>query len=317
MIYIKLDRNMNLMPTAMEPIYRGDHMSRKMTFLIPTIVGDIDMMTATVYLSYIRADGTADIVLLNREDELYNESYLQYKLPVTTTISRYAGQICTWLQIYSGPPMHPTIAKSGECILQVLGSKNMDEYISDRNLSLIYMMQKSLIYMMQKHMENKIEKAETMLTERLDNTDKTVAAKADNIVFNEENSTIQLVSTVEVKDEEGNATGEFEQIPLGDPIFVRADTSLGVTNMEIDTDGNLVVTYSDESTQNLGPVVGKDGAVYVPHVDERKVLTFTIESAAVEPPDPVDLNPHDEWNDLGGDNEGSADLPTSYEWEEM
>ena len=309
MIYIKLDRNMNLTPTAMEPIYRGDHMNQKMTFLIPTIVGDIDMMTATVYLSYIRADGTADIVLLNREDELYNESYLQYKLPVTTTISRYAGQICTWLQIYSGPPRHPTIAKSGECILQVLGSKNMDEYISDRNLS--------LIYMMQRHMEDKIEKTETMLTERLDNTDKAVAAKADNIVFNEENSTIQLVSTVETKDEEGNATGEFEQIPLGDPIFVRADTSFDIINMEINTDGDLIVTYSDESTQNLGHVVGKDGAVYVPHVDEHKVLIFTIESKPGEVPDPVDLNPNDEWSDMGDGNMESPGGVTTYVWENM
>lgn len=309
MFYIKLDKDMNLAPTTMEPIYRGDHMNRKITFLIPTTVGDINMMTATVYLSYIRADGTADIVLLDREDEPYNESYLQYKLPITTTLSRYAGQICTWLQIYSGPPRHPTIAKSGECILQVLGSKNMDEYISDRNLS--------LIYMMQRHMEDKIEKAENTLSERIDNTDKMVAAKADNIIFNEEDSTIQLVSTVEIKDEDGNLTGEFEQLPLGDPIFVRADTSLGITNMEIDTDGNLVVTYSDESIQNLGRVVGKDGVVYVPHVSERKVLTFTIENKAGMIPDPVDLNPRDEWGDLGNGSVNSSGLSASYEWEGM
>lgn len=91
MIYIKLDEDMNLIVTKSEPIYRGDHMNQKITYLIPTMVGDIDMLQATVYLSYIRADGTADIALLVREEETYNERYYQYHLPITSTLSRYAG----------------------------------------------------------------------------------------------------------------------------------------------------------------------------------------------------------------------------------
>lgn len=34
---------------------------------------------------------------------------------------------------------------------------------------------------------------------------------------------------------------------------------IGIKNMEINDDGELVVTYSDDTTKNLGPVVGKDG----------------------------------------------------------
>ena len=196
MIYIKLDESMNLCMTKREPIYRGDHLNRTITYLIPMTVGNIDMERATVYLSYIRADGTADIALLVREDEPYNDRYYKYHLPITCTLSRYAGEICTFLQIFSGPPRHPTIAKSSECFLQVVDSKNMDEYITDRNLR--------LIYEMQRYMEDKVEKAEKELHERIDKTDEVVAAKADNIVFNEEDSTIQLVSTIPVLDEEGN-----------------------------------------------------------------------------------------------------------------
>ena len=253
MIYIKLDEDMNLVITKNEPIYRGDHLNRKITYLIPITVGDIDMLRATVYLSYIRADGTADIALLVREDEPYNERYYQYHLPITSTLSRYAGEICTFMQIFSGPPRHPVVAKSGECMLQIIDSKNMDEYISDRNLR--------LIYEMQRHMEDKVEKAEAALNERIDKTDEVVAAKADNIVFDPEDSTIQLVSTVEVKDEEGNPTGEYEKIPLGDRIFVRADTARGILDMEINELGELIVTFEDETTQNLGVVIGKDGVV--------------------------------------------------------
>lgn len=308
MLYIKLDSSMNLAITANEPIYRGDHMNQKITYLIPTTVGDIDMLTATVYLSYIRADGTADIALLVRDETPYNETYYQYHLPVTSTLSRYAGEICTFLQIFSGPPRHPVIAKSSECILRIIDSKNMDEYISDRNLR--------LIYEMQRYMEDKVEKTERMLSERIDKTGEVVAAKADNIVFDEENSTIQLVSTVPVLDEEGNIVG-VTQVPLGDPIFVRADTARGIVNMEINEDGDLIVTFDDEETQNLGKVIGKDGAVYVPHVDEHKMLTFTIEDEPGEIPEPVDLNPNDECIDMG---DGSMDSPggeTGYVWEDM
>lgn len=210
MIYIKLDESMNLCMTKREPIYRGDHLNRTITYLIPMTVGNIDMERATVYLSYIRADGTADIALLVREDEPYNDRYYKYHLPITCTLSRYAGEICTFLQIFSGPPRHPTIAKSSECFLQVVDSKNMDEYITDRNLR--------LIYEMQRYMEDKVEKAEKELHERIDKTDEVVAAKADNIVFNEEDSTIQLVSTIPVLDEEGNIV-DTTQVPLGDPIY--------------------------------------------------------------------------------------------------
>lgn len=309
MLYIKLDKSMNLVITKNEPIYRGDHMNRKITYLIPMMLGETDMLTATVYLSYIRADGTADIALLVREDEPYNERYYQYHLPVTSNLSRYAGEIVTFLQVFSGPPLHPVIAKSSECILQVIDSRNMDEYITDRHLR--------AIYEMQRYMEGKIEKAEKTLTERIDKTDEVVAAKADNIVFHEEDSTIQLVSTVEIKDEEGNSTGEFAQIPLGDPIFVRADTARGILNMEISEDGDLIVTFDDEETQNLGTVVGKDGSVYVPHVDAHKVLTFTVESGLGEVPDPVDLNPNDEWTDIDESGMDTSGSETGYVWEDM
>ena len=66
MLYIKLDENMNLGITVNEPIYRGDRLSQKIIYLLPLTVGEIDVQAATVYLSYIRADGTADISLLTR-----------------------------------------------------------------------------------------------------------------------------------------------------------------------------------------------------------------------------------------------------------
>lgn len=200
MLYIKLDESMNLVITKNEPIYRGDHMNQKITYLIPTVVGDIDMLAATVYLSFIRADGTADIALLTREDEPYNERYYQYHLPITSTLSRFPGEICILpCKFLPGAAQHPVVAKSGECMLRVIDSKNMDEYITDRNLR--------MVYEMQKYMEDKVDKVETSLNERIDKTQENVDAKADNIVFDAEKGTIQLVSTVKTKNEETGGEG--------------------------------------------------------------------------------------------------------------
>lgn len=308
MFYIKLDKAMNLVVTSREPLYRGDHLCRKLTYLLPLQVGDIDIGAAAVYLSYIRADGTADIDLLNRQKELYNKNYYQFTMPVTSRLTQYAGPVTTFLTIYTGPYKTPIIDKSSECVLLIQASPNMDEYISDRNLG--------LIYDMQRHMEDKVEKAKAALNERIDKTNETVAAKADNIVFNEKDSTIQLVSTVPILDEDGNIVG-FQQILLGDPIFVCANTVRGIANMEINADGCLIATFDDGEIKNLGNVVGKDGVVYVPHIDEHNVLTFTIETDPGKIPGPIDLNPNDEWADMGDDDVESAGNRTDYIWEKM
>lgn len=56
---------------------------------------------------------------------------------------------------------------------------------------------------------------------------------------------------------------------------------------------------------NCGPI-----KVYVPEVDERKILSWTLQDVTDDMPipDPADLNPHDEWTDDETDSE--------YIWEE-
>lgn len=282
MLYIKLDDDMNLVITVNEPIYRGDNLSRKITYLIPTVVGEIDMLTASVFLNYIRADGVADVVVLERTEEPYNDSYLQYTFPVNCKLTKYPGEICTWMQIYTGTPSNPVIAKTGECMLQVQESKNMDDYLCDHQMTALYQL---------KHTMN------TAIEEMNNTIETAIENKADNIVFNPEDSTIQL-----------SANG----VPVGDKIVVNTNTGAVVTNAGISSDNELILTFSDGTTKNLGSVIGKDGAVYVPHISAQKVLTFTIEDEPGEVPDPVDLNPNDEWSEIEGDG-----IVTDYIWEKM
>ena len=86
----------------------------------------------------MRADGVADVVVLDRSETPYNESYFQYTFPITCKLSKYPGEVCTWIQIYSGTPSNPVIAKTGECMLQVQESKNMDDYLCDHQMTALY-----------------------------------------------------------------------------------------------------------------------------------------------------------------------------------
>lgn len=53
--------------------------------------------------------------------------------------------------------------------------------------------------------------------------------------------------------------------------------------------------------------------VFVPEINERKILTWTIQEASDElsPPPPTDLNPYDEWSETGDE------VVSEYIWEPM
>lgn len=178
MIYIKLDENRDLVITVNEPIYLGDNLNQKIVYLIPLQVGEIDMKAAIPYLSYIRMDGVADIVRLDKKEEVYKDAYYQYELPVSCKLSECPGDICTWMQIFAGTPSNPTIAKSGECVLHVNNSKNMDDYICDHHLSAMYAMQKQ------------IDAAENNMASMRE----TMATKGDNLVYDSGRQELQLSS---------------------------------------------------------------------------------------------------------------------------
>ena len=83
-------------------------------------------------------------------------------------------------------------------------------------------------------------------------------------------------------------------------------------NAELAENGDMILKMSDGTEKNIGSVAGEDGAVYVPHISEQKILSFTIEDEPGDVPDPVDLNPHDEWSDID-----DSEIVSDYVWEKM
>jgi hypothetical protein len=80
---------------------------------------------------------------------------------------------------------------------------------------------------------------------------------------------------------------------------------------------NYVTNIVEEVKSNSGPITPGGGncdcgpsMVYVPEVDDRKILSWTIKEASEDMPlpSPVDLNIHDDWVD--------DETTSEYVWEE-
>lgn len=121
--------------------------------------------------------------------------------------------------------------------------------------------------------------------------------KVDGWIFDKSDSTIQLTS---------NGS------PVDDKIYVCTDDTVAITNVSMSNEGELIITFEDGTTQNLGVISGSGGVVYVPHMSSRKELSWTIEEASGEVPPTVDLNPFDEWYPVDGN-----EAVTEYVWEPM
>lgn len=161
----------------------------------------------------------------------------------------------------------------------------MDDYFCDHQVTAIYQLHKDLDDTVAE-MDETVEQVHTAL-----------ASKADNIIFHPEDNTIQLT-----------AEGE----PVGDRVKISTVEGAVLNNAGITVDGELIVTFTDGTMKNLGVVVDESGNVYVPHLDDRKILSWTVESKAGEVPTPVDLNPFDEWNNID-----DKEVVTDYIWESL
>lgn len=215
-MYIKLDQSMNLSITVNDTLYRGDNLSKKITYLIPKKVGEIDILAATLFLTYIRPDGIADIEILERCEDEYNETYYQYKLPVTSKITMFPGEICSWIQIYAGSHHNPIVAKTGECMLQIQSSKDTGDYVGDQQLKAIY----QIVNTLNEHQE------------KIDAVSDELATKADGLVYNAEDESLSLTS-------DGNAIGD----PVDMSPMVNRDEVIDFGNEESTDDSVDAVIY--------------------------------------------------------------------------
>lgn len=81
-----------------------------------------------------------------------------------------------------------------------------------------------------------------------------------------------------------------------------------VKNFVDGTESNTSVTPPSSGNCDCGPTM-----VYVPEIDDRKILSWTIQEVTDDMPSipPTDLNPSDEWSETGNE------VMSEYIWEPM
>lgn len=121
-------------------------------------------------------------------------------------------------------------------------------------------------------------------------------SKADDIYYDEAGKYVQLV-----------ANGE----PIGNRVELPDGNVCSIVECKINDDGHLVVTLSDGRVIDAGYVGKVDGVTFVPQISDDLILSWT-NNGGLKNPDPVDLNPHDNWAEIDG-VESSSD----YLWEPL
>jgi hypothetical protein len=105
----------------------------------------------------------------------------------------------------------------------------------------------------------------------------------------------QRLIQVDVAIAAANEMNNYLSETKADNIVFNAETK----TIQLTANGNLIGDAID----------GTSGATFIPHIDEDKVLTWT-NDGDLPNPNPVDLNPFDEWSSVP--EEGIA---SEYEWE--
>lgn len=268
-MYIKMTDTKELIITVPTAIYRGETNADMITFLVPLSVGGHNIADCTLSMRYVLPSNTGRSEILYCKPEMYQD-YLQYTTALTTRLTAEEGMVRIWLSALSSDGS--TVIKTGEVLVRVYPSRNIADYLPEDGL-------------------DQIDRLEAQVS-------RLVQTKADDLVFHEEDNTIQLIAN-------GNEIG-------GRIVVSTQLNDVYVTNVSLNDDGELLIALSNGAVENVGKVSCDGAAIYVPHIDDHKILTFTLENEPGDVPPPVDLNPSDEWGAID-----DSEVISDYVWEEL
>ena len=319
MYTILLDETNELKTTIRERIMQRSKLVDKLHFLVEPDYKGTDMSGFTAVMEYIlpvsREYKTEYLVL---SDELYNNEWLEYKLPLDTNLTAEAGDIelqLTFVKVDIDPDGNPVqkVRKVSPVSVKILPIAAWSNIIADSAL--------------------------TALDQRLIQVDAAIAAaselnevlnltKADGIKINEDN-TLQLTahgmpignavkySSCGIDSIETDENGKIMIVMTdGRVITIDGDDDSdtgSIVNLKIEENGDLVATYTDGTEAVIGNLNGYDGntQIYVPNVTSDTMLIFTLQDTAEEEKLEFDIDPSNNWGSL---ENGGAE-PTNYKWE--
>lgn len=281
MYTILLTESNELTTSIRERIMQRSKLVDSLHFLVDPIYKGLDMTLFTTVLEYVTpVSREYKTEYLVRSEELY-KGKLEYKLPFDSNLTREAGKVevqLTFVKVEMDEEGRTVqrVRKTSPTTITIVPISAWSDMIADSALTAL---------------DQRLIQVDAMLNAANEMNDYLLATKADNIMVNKETNTLQLT-----------ANGA----PIGDAV---AYSSCGIETFEVDENDNIIITLTDGRVIELGNIPGASGVVFIPHIDEKGILTWT-NNGNLENPEPYDLNAHDEWTTLP--EEG---IVTDYVWE--
>lgn len=275
-----------LVTSVKERIMQRSKLVDNLHFLVPQMYKNHEMSTFTCTMEYIlpvsRAYETETLV---KSEELYKDM-IEFKLPFDTKITKEAGKVevqltFTKVSMDADSNLKQQVRKTSPTTISIIAISEWSNIVPDNALSAL---------------DQRIVMLDAYANQLMDVQQNIYDTKADNIVYNKDDNTIQL-----------SANGSL----IGDKIVINNVGVNAIKKLEVDTEGNLVVTYADDTTENIGQVGNKCAGVYVPTFVEPDKLVFILQDSPSESEIVIDIDKTNEW--VTDENE----VVTNYIWEQL
>lgn len=288
MYTILINESNELVTTVRERIMQRSKLVDNLHFLADPTYKELDMTDFIVMMEYILpVSREYKSEILVKSSELY-KGKLEYKLPFDTCLTKEAGDIeiqLTFLKVDvdSYGESKQRVRKVGPAVITIVPVTAWSNIVPDSALSAI---------------DQRLVMAEAMLHAANDMAKHLDETKADNIMRSEDGKFIQLT-----------ANGK----PIGDKIVLDMVCGICVKHVQVDEDGNLIITYSDDTIENIGKVASDAvSGIYIPSVSEDGVLTMTLSQEIGEPSYSWDIDKSNDWNAIEG-----IESDSTYTWSEL
>lgn len=140
-MYIVMKPDKSLVITKSIRLHQKESLMDQVTFLVPDVYGEHDLSEFQVIMTYVDTDSVVHAEQLVLDDELYpeNEHYLQYHVPVTSQLSRFAGDIKIRLTMVNVNLAENAkyVLETDEVAIEILPIKDYYNFVPDKSLSFV------------------------------------------------------------------------------------------------------------------------------------------------------------------------------------
>lgn len=132
MITFKLEQDGSLVNTVRGTVYQSESLMDKVHFILPKKYKEQELGSFMIALKYVNPANISKFDILTLHNGDYKEDYLEYIFPVTTEITKFAGNITFYLSMYfvDEELNQKYIGHSGESTLQI---EPVNDYFTDEN----------------------------------------------------------------------------------------------------------------------------------------------------------------------------------------